>query len=403
MTYVERPVALFGGVRLMLSAAFAAITAFAAPSYAAGVQGALLNVTGGGVPVANAEVRLLGIKDNATTRTLTAHTDAEGKFRFRRVSGEAGQVFRLETTFAGQRQASDPFVVGREDISQNLAVYDTTSSGKDITVEKIHLIVNPDAGGVGITSIYIVQNWGAIYLGDPPTEAEQRRIGVRFLLPSNSSDFQVMQGWLAAHHAVMPWGFASTIPFFPGSDTLVFSYVIPWENDRATFEVESPYPIRSLSAIAVAGTADLRVEGGEPTPNQMGPQLLTVERSQIPANTPVKIQVLPPGGGLAGSLSAGQWLVIVAAIVMVAVILFAVYVRQKQREAETGEAPSIAPVPVSDEPLSLTGREAVDALVEQIAQLDEAYERDELAEAEYVSRRRALKAELVRALKEEQV
>lgn len=394
--------------------AFACATSLAPLSTrAAVVEGRAIVVTREDAPLADAEVRLVSLSDS-TRRTQTAsRTNANGAFRFARVASGPGAFYRLETTYAGLRQATEPFPVDRDRVSRDFAVHDTTSSPAGITVGKVHLIASPGANGVGITSIFIVENGGGIFIGDPPTAQDPRRTGVRFLLPADATDFQVLEGVLAAHHKVTPWGFASTIPFYPGSDTLVYSYVIPWQGSRASFDIESPYDIASLSVIAMPGTAELAVEGGERRPSQMGmganQQLVNIERSDVPANTPVRVDVLPPSSAGAGGtepLSVGQWLVIVASAAMVAVILFAVYVRRKQSrrdeeqpvagEPEQGEGTTSEP-----QTTGVARSALVDALVAQIADLDEAYEKGQIGEADYVSRRRALKADLVKAVKAE--
>lgn len=395
--------------RVLRAALVCAMLLAASAGSAAEVEGKAIIVTQGGKPLADAEVRLLAVSHDATEGSATAATDANGEFRFRRVRSAPNTVYRLETTYAGLRQTSEPFPVGEDRTRKNLAVYDTTSTPEDITVEKVHVIVNPDANGVGVTSIYIVQNRGAIFLGDPATEGDNRRTGVRFLLPTNATDFQVLQGVLAAHHKVTPWGFASTIPFYPSSDTLVYSYLIPWQGKRASFDLESPYTIASLSVIAMPGAADLKVDGGEsrtsPTEMGAGQGLVNIGRANIPANTPVSVEVLPPRRvGATGALSAGQWLMIVAGAAMVVVILFAVQVRRKQSE-QALRRPVAEPIGKAEassaargEP-GLKGSALVDSLVEQIADLDDAYEREQIEEADYVSRRRALKAELIKAVK----
>lgn len=382
--------------RALAAMAVGALYLVGARTPAATVSGVVKDMTAGGKPVGGVEVELSGVDTTIAARSFRTMAGPNGEFHFGQIPGRLGAQHQLVTTFAGQRQATPPFRVARDTSDVTLAVFDTTSSAKDIAIEKIHLIINPVDDGVGVTSVYLLRNWGPIYVGGSERTPGGRRIGLKFLLPKAATDFQILQGVIAAHHAVIPGGFASTIPFHPGTDTLVFGYKIPWSEAASGFDVESPYEIRSLSVIAMAGSVELKVEGAEQTPSPMGQQLINFERSMVPANTPVTITVKPVGG-TTGRPRVGKWLIALAVVAAVGVFAFAVYARRNRRRGGGGGA-------VASEQQDAASGElgAADALVDEIARLDESYANDEVAEAEYVARRRELKARLMQALKDEQ-
>ncbi len=380
---------------------------------AAMVSGRVVNMSAQAAPVAGVEVVLRsGVMGTGETADVSTTTNQDGKFEFRAIQGRPGLLFGLQATFAGVPQLSAPFHVSDDDITRTVAVHDTTSSPENVAVERLHLIVTPSEADVSVTAVYIVQNWSGIYVGDPPAGEGVPRLGLRINVPREAHDFQVREGVVAAHHKVTPDGIASTMPFHPGSDTLVVSYHVPFEDGEARWEISSPYPMSVLNVIAMAGAAELEVEGAESVPSPMGQQLINYERTMISAGETIEVTVLPAG---ASGVSAGRWLVIIAIVAMVGVVAFAFYVRRKQPTATGGSSPgggtesSGTREPVDGDPrtpsaleeAAETGEGAADALVQQIAALDTQYENGDVDEEEYVSKRREMKRELIEALKQE--
>jgi hypothetical protein len=357
------------------------------------ITGTVVNMTEGGTPVADQAVVLQQRMMGQEAPELTATSDANGKFQFNRIQSEPGRLFRLRTNFAGQVQTSDAFHAAEGDMDHRLVVHDTVSSPDHIAVEKLHLILEHDQAGnaVKVVSVYVVENWRGIYVG---SQNEDGRDVVQFDVPENAYDFQIMQGNLAMHHRVTPSGFVSTLPFYPGSDTLVYQYRIALDGSEAKWDVQSQYPITSLNVISMAGQIEIDLEGGEEAPSPMGQQLINLERMDIPAGEHVRISV---DSGAVGTGGVARWLIVVAAVALAIVVVFAVYVRAKQRTTE----------PDADADAGSGGSQVVessgdaDTLVAEIAELDTQYERGEVSEQDYVSKRRELKQQLIEAVRRE--
>ena len=366
-------------------------------AHAAQVTGRVLNLSEeGGQALAGARVALRAIGDTAVAYVADTRSARDGSFRFRSVPESGDYVYVLETTFAGQRQPSDPFLLEGPAANVDLMVYDTTSSAESITIEKLHLIIAPEGDGLTVTSVNVVHNAGAIYLGSPPSTPGEPRIGLEFPLPKQAGDLQVIQGLLALHRVPTERGFASVIPFFPGTDTLVFSYHLPLHGSTH-FELESPCRVTSLSVMALAADIELEVEGAEERPSPMGPQgpqLVNFERSMVSAGAPVRVVV----SRIAGASATGHWLVLAAVAALVLVVAFAITQRRSRKRTADASTAAEARADAGDQ-----SADDADALVAMVARLDEAYENDEIQEADYVAERRALKSRLMRALEEEEL
>lgn len=367
--------------------------------YSAVITGTVVNASKREKPVANQRVTLLGgTMSGAPSTPGTAVTNSDGEFRFENVAAEPGMLYRLETEFDDAIQRSGFFHVGSESITRRFLVHERSTTPEHINIDKIHLILAPDEQetSVAVTAVYVVRNSGGLFVG---TQTEQGTTGLTFYVPDNANDFQIMQGALTAHHRITPEGFVTTIPFHPGSDTLVYGYTIPLQKKKAAWQIESAYPVTSLSVMAMAGSLELQVQNADEIPSPMGPQLINLERTDVAAGEKVEIIATTIGGT---SSSAGRWLTIAAGIGLVVVIVFAIAIRRSTRtsrdvpQAYDGNIDTMSNIETSE------SENVADTLVGQIAELDLRYERGEIPEHDYVQQRREMKSQLVQALKDEE-
>lgn len=352
------------------------------------IEGAVVLASDSLARIRGIDVRLVAFSDTGVSLVATGTSDAQGRFRFPTVPADSSVYYRMEGLYAGVWQPGEPFVT--PPVGARLAVFDTTSSATRIAVEKLHLILNPLESGIAVTAIYILRNDGPIYLGAPQAAHDRPRVALEFFLPPGAEDVQVFDGSLAGHRMPTERGFGSLVPFYPGIDTLVFGYTLPWDGKRLRFPVESPYPVSSLSVITMQGTAQLSVEGAERVSPEEAPDLVAYGRRAVPAGTPVMVEVRAPGAGRFPL----SWAIIIA--IGVALLGIAGVLAFRRRARSTGRAASVG---TPSETSFIPPGSPVDALVDEIARLDEEHETGSIPEAEYANKRRELKEKLVQALR----
>ena len=277
---------------------------------AAGISGTVRTATADSTPVSGLGVNLYELRSGGAELKEVVATDTQGRYAFRNLTADAGVTYGMQVVYSGVPQGSELFSLQHDGVTEvDLFVFDTTSSPQHISLDRVHVIVHPQAEKLAITAMYIISNSGQIYVGDS-LSTDGRSRTARFLLPPGHTDFAVLQGAVGApaHHVKEDWGFASLLPQYPGKDTVVFHYALPWQG-RTTFEHVSPYPIASLNVVGRIGVVDLEVDGGETDPSQEMPDLLNIRRTWVPASTPVRIGVMAVGaaaaeqeGGIAGFL-----------------------------------------------------------------------------------------------------
>jgi hypothetical protein len=359
-------------------------------AHAASISGKVLNMSLAAVPMSGVEITLLRGEATGPVVVGTMRSDAAGAFTFRRVKQDTSAIYRVQVTFAGLPQGTTVRVVG-ETIRANLAVFDTTSSNAAVVVERAHLIVQSTEAGTGVTAIYVMRNDGNIYIGAPADSGDGRKT-IRFDMPGDPETlhFQALQGMMAMHKTMESDGFTSTMPFYPGRDTVIFGYFMPWSDGKGVrFNHVSRYPVESLNVVAMEGVLELDVEGATQEKRADMPQLMNMVRRGVPANLPVTITAY-----IAEPVSTAQWIIIVAFGVFIAIVVFAVYIRRQQQSERSEQRVAAEAVPVAEDG-------DVDVVVERIGELDVRFENDEIGPVEYVDERRRMKRELMRLLAEE--
>ena len=383
-------------LQVTLVALFASVYGIAGVSAAAGVAGTIRTAFGDSTAVSGLDVNLYELRGGSANLKEVVATDANGRYSFGNLMADPGITYGMQVVYSGVPQGSELFSLQHDGVTTiDLAVFDTTSSPRYISLERVHVILHPQAEKLGVTAMYIVSNGGPIFVGDSLT-ADGRSRTVRFLLPPGHTDFAVLQGAVGApaHHVKEDWGFASLLPQYPGKDTVVFHYALPWQG-RTTFEQVSPYPVASLNVVGRIGVVDLDVEGGETDPSQEMPDLLNIHRAWIPASTPVRISVMAVGSAAAEQESGIATFLIVLVAFIAGIAALAVYVLHRDRRRAK---PADVATPRNGPAASQKMPDTVDDLAAAIDELDEEFEADRVAASEYVAQRRAMKRRLVELL-----
>jgi hypothetical protein len=313
-------------------------------------------------------------------------TSASGAYAFRyRTSGDTAAVYFVSTTYGGVAYFTSPFrdpaVTGD---AATLTVFDTTSRPVPIEIGGRHLIIGiPQEGGRRpIGEVYDLQNDSTVTLvaRDSSTPVWTTHI------PASAVGFQMNSSGEIGAGAMTRTGTQVNlfIPLSPGLRQVAFTYElpssafplsIPVEKPTGVFEILIQEPTARVEAPSLREMAPVNTEG------RTFRRFLAQELSE---NAVVRIDVPRVVGAERERVYVGVAITMLAAMVMA--LVFAA--RRGSRR------PVIAGAPRTES--------RSQALVREIASLDDAFEQaapsDEAAVAAYRERRAALKSELAAAL-----
>jgi len=258
--------------------AFAVLLAlFAMPAHAqtasavGKIEGQVTNGTKDAKPasIQNLTVRMFGMTAGATQPlSSTAQTDANGKFSFSNLNSDPATKYLVTAQYGGIDYFSEALAFDgiKTTLPATMTVYETTTDLSVLKVTQTHLILDIRQSAFNIVQIVIVQNTGdrtLVQTANNATLALPVLHGAQNIqFDQQDADQTTLRG-----DGVMTY----TLPFFPGSDQIVYSYALPFTPPTYQLNLKMPYD----SAIVRLLVADV----GE-----------TISAAQFPSQSPFQAQ-----------------------------------------------------------------------------------------------------------------
>ncbi len=354
----------------------------ALPAVAAGegvIDGKLVNKTPGGKWVGGTELTLHTYQGGTEKGQAKVNTDSEGLYRF---SGlDTGPEFSYDITLTYQEaDYSTEQVSFQTDptLSQEIDVYDATSSPQDIKISQSHTVITTQGSEIVVLEMYVLENTGVhTYVGSQIVPTLNRKETVRFSLPKGA-------GPVTGYSGLTEWGLyiqgetmTDTMPIPPGTRQIAFSYPVSGQKN-ILFQKTFDFPTDSFNLLVEDKGFKVEAPGlypAEPGDIQ-GVRYLQYDAPNIPSGTTIAFTIsgLPTAGMGARMGALLQWALVGA----LAVALGAGLVYSLRRR------PAPARVP----------EESRKDLLLAIASLDDDFEASKVPEARY----RRLRAELMARL-----
>ena len=361
------------------------------------VKGDVVNGTQGAGPFA-AELPvllLLSAQDGSLAATGQTTTDTAGRFRFDQVDLLEGGTYTLGVEYAGVLYRTSLTAQGLEDEIQ-LTVYETTEDVSVVAVTRQVMVVSDvDEQGrqVAATELVRLVNRGDRTLLPAPLESGRMSF-LRFSLPSQASELIVQSDLPPGEVISVGTGFALTSPVAPGDHAIEFSYLFPYSGDRVSYRQNLPQGAEIYQVLVPEHLPAVQVTGLESVAlvDIQGSLYRTWEGRNIPPGGGPELELVHlPQPGLLARLENSftndtLWrnaIPVAAAAALAFLLLFGAF------KAPRGAAAQGVPAPRD------TIRDRSRASVQAIAELDERYQRGEVAEDRYQRTRQGLKSQVL--------
>jgi hypothetical protein len=294
-----------------------------------------------------------------------------------------------------------------------LFVYDTTSDPSVIAIDRLHMILTFAEGRLMVSELYVYTNLAtAVFVGESGDFDEGT---VEVGLPTGAENVSFQRGFGTSLDSFIPatefiqtdTGWADTVPLRPGSGSLnlLVSYDLPYD-DGLMLAHPLPYPVTSASAIMANAGVDVTDEswvsqGAQSTGSGSFVSYINTELANADAlnltldGRPTQIT---DAAGNALPVRNQTTELIVGGVALAAMLAVGFFLVQRWRTSPVGQTdsvtisqpPAVAP-PRKPAPSSSDDKTA---LLQAIAELDEAYEAGEIEEEAYQQQRRELKSRL---------
>jgi len=370
----------------VLAVALAAALLIAAPAGAGTsgvIEGQVTNGTQDGSSVAGVQLTLHTLSGGAEVALATVQAEDEGTFRFAGVT-TGDYTYRISLTFQQADYTFDIPAFGDNETAKTVpvTVYDSTESDSAISVVSSHTVLVPGAGAVSVQEYFLVANMAdRTYIGAPATGGQRQT--VRFPLPANATGLD-LAGELGGGSVVnVTGGFADTRPVPPGSKEFIYSYEVKEAPARFTYNRPVYYPTIQYNLLVPGADASVTSPqlADEGTLDLGGQTFRILTGSDLQAGTAVTAKLSGPAS------SGGIPLLVWVGIAVVAVLLAAAVALRVIRRRS-------APAVVEKDTAAQE-----DALLGELANLDDEFEAGRLDQETYLRQRGARKAELAALLK----
>lgn len=363
------------------------------PLESASISGQVFNGTTGSILDSDATALLRAFtQDLEITLTMTDTLDAEGRFNFALTDVPQDWFFRVGLTYNDIEFGSDfgQVTMDQSDLDLPITVFEKTEDPSSIDVQQMHMILGFDQNQVVVNELYVVgNNESAVFVGESGDPNEGT---FKFLFPDDAEQLSFQRGFgsvdsfIPANEVIQTGSaWADTLPLRPGpaSLTMLVQYALPYE-DGLTISLPVNYDTTAVNLVVPEvgvslGEGDGWISGG--TQTMEGGTVTSYAQMNIPAGRElvVTLEGRPrAGNSTTANLVSDNALELVIGLGAAVLVIGIAAVAIRRWRLEPGE--------------EYLDR---DQLLQEMADLDDAFDAGEIEEAEYQSQRQELKAELM--------
>ncbi|MFQ5859395.1 MAG: hypothetical protein ACE5LU_27675 [Anaerolineae bacterium] len=361
------------------------------------IEGRVIDGTAGvQADLAGIQLILVPVIGQTILTPITTTTAADGSFRIEGLPTGSERSYGLRATYQGVDYLH-PELIDLSDsptASVTVHVYEITTDDSAIDVARNHVIIDFANNHLQVAELYIFRNAGdRSYVGNGET--------LRFLLPKGARDLRFDDPRLNQSAELVENGVVDTLPVPPGNRQVLLSYRVPYDGRSTDFEKQIAYPTQNLNVLI--SDVGVKVDAGplvagEPVATQSDVQFLNYTQQNVPAGEQLSLKLSNlPRGSTSSSASvpadrsgALRWFGL--GFLVLTLAFLAAY-------------PALRPRLLADEALEDDTSEAMlrqqrQMLLEELADLDEAYAAGEVAENDYANARAEIKADLMDVMRQ---
>jgi mono/diheme cytochrome c family protein len=303
----------------------------------------------------------------------TVPLDAQGNFVVTGTQMSHGDVMRARTEYDAITYFSEVLPVG---VSATLpiTIFERTTDAATISADVLHVIAQPTADGLAVSEVYVLSNSGERVIANPGDPI------VHIGLPVGATQFAVDPN-MPADTLVEGGDGLDFYGSFPaasqGSQSIAFSYVLPPGStllDRTT-----SFPIVSVNLLVQGDPQAIRVSSdrfvSEGTRSFEGQVYQLFQAKDLVAGQSLPLKIESASAAFDWRIVLGIGLIVVGAVGLV------LWQRGQKKQ------PAVASAAIQKE-----------ALIDQIAALDDDFAEGQIDEINYKARRAKLKDKLVKLM-----
>ncbi|GHO92788.1 hypothetical protein KSF_028360 [Reticulibacter mediterranei] len=385
-----------------------------APAHAAGkndghISGRLLNGTQKNAPVANQSVTLQMAQGTTSKDLASVTTDAHGAYSFNNLATDKTISYALYINYQGAQYGSDVITLDSKPEQQvNLTVYEATSDSSKLAIVRATVLMHtPDSqkGSFTVSEAFAFQNLDNHAFVGSLDASKGRPKALFFSLPAGARNVSLQKGFDGYRSIQADSGFASDAALLPGTNEFALTFEVPYSSSTYDFRYVAMYPTVELAMMVPpqlhASAQGLTSQGTVSSDNHPY-QLLRATKLLKNQDVQVSLEGLPTSTATSTPAqvnSSNIWL-IVGGVLLLAVLFVVWYVfRSSRQRAKKSDHETMT------DKVKAGGsrKEQQQVLLEELLELDKAFEAGKLKKAVYHERRARAKAQLRTLMSEQEM
>jgi mono/diheme cytochrome c family protein len=364
------------------------------------IGGQISNGTDGGRVPTGIEVTLYGFDGQQPSLTETTQASDSGEYLFEGVEIQPDRVFVTAVEYQGATYGSEVVQIADEfELDLPITIYDTTSDVSQLQVDRLHLIFDmPNEGILQVTELWILSN-----LGDRTVATELGEGIFEVQLPEGAANLGFESGTSSSRFQPSDEtdSFIDRLPIRPGmgSHEIIFSFNLAIDRSL-DFTQSMMYPVEAVVLLAPQGVVELEGEMIQDLGlRQMsGTALNNYSAGPISSDDVLKLTVKREKTSPSSSGERNNTLGIVLGISLLVLALGATGYWLDRRNQQRRVGPVKSPMGLEPSADPVDGRPDRESLLQEIANLDDAYEAGKIEEERYRQKRNDLKDQLMEVL-----
>jgi len=339
------------------------------------ITGRVVNASSDNSPLFNGEVTLEIYSKMTLSNTKTVKSYSGGNFSFKGLKTGNDMVYIVRVNYHGVDYFSDPIVLNPKNPNYkiNLPVYEITEDNTKLIVVNHHMIISPAEKGIQVEEIMVVLN------SSPFTYKGKNGLTLKLSLPPGA--YNVRTGGEAGEKKITITGDSVLFykPITPKGLQIVYSYEL--KTSGSSFTLIRPINYKTEKLDVFLKIPEIRVKSeqlkSEKSFTANNIKYLHLSGEKFVPGDPLKIRIENMPGGETGFFKAGAFSLIVLIIIMI--VVYIIYQKQKKVSVKSNE--------------DLFSEK--EALIKDIALLDDEYSKGNISEEEYRSVRENKKKRLL--------
>lgn len=227
------------------------------------ISGQVIQGTEGGQEISGLPVSLEAYVDFSPVAFFTATTDVDGLFEFPALATDSNVVYLASTAAQGVSYSSPILTLtgNNPTVDTTIQIYEPTTDDSNIAIDRAHWIIDSQPGALIVGQIMTFNNESDRTFVGTEVDGLDIPVTVAAYIPAAAQEINLENGALGDRYRRVGNIVYDTAPIIPGTSTrqLIIRYAVPYDGSDVELDQEFLYPVNTMNLL-IADLPELETE-----------------------------------------------------------------------------------------------------------------------------------------------